>query len=140
MNVLLTTAMTNTKAFDGTDTVGTALALGYTAGINGSRVDQCKIRFTSTNGATASGITNATVIRLFQNNNSVNTTATNNKFIGEISVPAQTVTALATGTMTEILYNLDLDIPASHRIYAGSTTAVGGTACAFLVDITGGDY
>jgi hypothetical protein len=123
-----------------TDIAGTALVLAYTAGLNGSRVDQCKIRYTSTNGLAASGTTNPTVIRLFQNNGAVNTTATNNKFIGEIAIPAQTVTALATGTMPEYQYNLDLDIPAGHKIYAGSTTAVGGTNCAFLVDVTGGDY
>jgi hypothetical protein len=140
MNALLTTAMTNTKAFDGTDTAGTALVNAYNSGTNGSRVDQCKIRYTSTNGAAASGTTAATVIRLFQNNGSVNTTATNNKFIGEIAIPAQTVTALATGTMPEYTYTLDLDIPAGHKIYAGSTVAVGGTNCALLIDITGGDY
>lgn len=140
MNALLTTAMTNTKAFDGTDAAGTALAIAYNAGVEGSRVDQAKIRYTSTNGATASGTTNATVIRLFQNNGSVNTTATNNKFIGEIAIPAQTVTALATGTMPEFTYTLDLDVPAGHKIYAGSTVAVGGTNCAILVDVTGGDY
>lgn len=140
LNTLLTTAMTNTKAFDATDTAGTALALAYSAGVNGSRVDQCKIRYTSTNGATASGTTNATVIRLFQNNGTDNTVATNNKFIGEIAIPAQTVTALATGTMPEFTYTLDLDVPSDHKIYAGSTVAVGGTNCAFLVDVTGGDY
>lgn len=140
MNALLTTAMTNTKAFDGTESVGTAFKLAFTAGIEGARVDQCKIRYTSTNGATASGTTNATVVRLFQNNGSDNTVATNNKFIGEIAIPAQTVTALATGTMSEYTYNLDLDIPAGHKIYAGTTVAVGGTNCALLVDVTGGDY
>jgi hypothetical protein len=140
MNALLTTAMTNTKAFDGTQDVGTAMVLAFTAGTNGARVDQLKVRYTSTNGATVSGTTNATVIRLFQNNGSVNTTATNNKFIGEIAIPAQTVTALATGTMPEYDYNLDLDIPAGHKIYAGTTVAVGGTNCAFLVDICGGNY
>jgi hypothetical protein len=139
-NVLLTTAMTNTKAFDGTEVAGTALALAYTSGVEGSRIDRLKVRYTSTNGATASGTTNATVIRLWQNNNSVNTTATNNKFIGEIAIPAQTVASLATGTMPEYVYNLDIDVPASHRIYAGSTVAAGGTNCAFLVDICGGDY
>ena len=140
MSALLTTAMTNTKAFDGTEVAGTSLVLAFTAGAEGARVDQAKIRYTSTNGLAASGTTNATVIRLFQNNGSVNMTATNNKFIGEIAIPAQTVTALATGTMPELTYTLDLDIPAGHKIYAGSTVAVGGTNCAFLVDVTGGDY
>lgn len=139
-NALLTTAMTNTKAFDGTDAAGANMALAYTAGINGSRIDTVTIRYTSTNGLAASGTTNATVVRLFQNNNSVNTTATNNKFIGEIPVPAQVVTALATGVMPEYTVALDRSIPANHRIYAGLTVAVGGTNCALLVDIEGGDY
>jgi len=140
MNALLTTAMTNTKAFDGTQDVGTAMVLAFTAGADGARVDQLKVRYTSTNGAAASGTTAATVVRLFQNNNSVNTTATNNRFIGEIAIPAQTVTALATGTMPEYVFNLDLDIPANHRIYAGTTVAVGGTNCALLIEVTGGNY
>jgi hypothetical protein len=34
LNAIVSTAMTNTKAFDGTETAGTALALIYTAGSN----------------------------------------------------------------------------------------------------------
>lgn len=139
MNVLLSTAMTNTKAMDGTEAAGTALALAFTAGANGSRVDRIKVRYTATNGSTATGTSAATVIRFWLNNNSVNTTATNNKFIGEISMPAQAVTALATGTMPEYILELGISIPASYRIYAGSTVAAGGVL-AFLVDTTGGDY
>ena len=55
MNVLLSTAMTNTKAFDGTDSAGTNLALVFTAGSDGSRLDSLVVRLTSTNGGTASG-------------------------------------------------------------------------------------
>ena len=43
MNAILSTALTNTSAYDGTQAVGTAMALCYTAGSNGSRVDQIKI-------------------------------------------------------------------------------------------------
>src|SRR5574343_1795406 len=132
MNALLTTAMTNTKAFDGTETTGTSFQQVFLAGAEGARIDQAKFRYTSTNGAAASGTTNATVVRLFLNNGSANTTATNNKFIGEIAIPAQTVTALATGTMPEYTYTLDLDVPAGYKIYAGLTVAVGGTNCAIL--------
>ncbi len=139
MNCILSTAMTNTKAMDGTETVGTALALAYTAGANGSRVDTIKVRYTATNGSTATGTSAATVIRFWLNNNSANTTATNNKFIGEIAMPAQVVTALATGTMPEYVLTLGISIPANYRIYAGSTVAAGGVL-AFLVDVSGGDY
>lgn len=147
MNVLLTTAMTNTKAFDGTDTAGTALALVYTAGANGSRVDTITVRLTSTNGATASGTTAANLVRFWINNGSVNTTATNNQLqTWDVAIPATTVTALATATLP--YYNVlaltqmadGLSLPAGYKIYAGTTIAVGGTNCAVLVSAQGGDY
>lgn len=146
-NVILSTAMTNTKAFDGTDTAGTNLALVYTAGVNGSRVDTITVRLTSTNGATASGTSNALVVRFWINNGSANTTAANNQIMAcEVAIPATTVTALATGTLPS--YNaLDLtpyaggiSLPASYRIYAGTTVAAGGTAIGVSVTVQGGDY
>lgn len=139
MNCILSTAMTNTKAMDGTETAGTALKLAYTAGANGSRIDRIKVRYTATNGSTATGTSAASVIRFWLNNGSANTTATNNKFIGEIAMPAQAVTALATGTMPEYTLELGLSIPAGYQIYAGNTVAAGGVL-AFLVDVSGGDY
>lgn len=139
MNPIISTAMTNTKAYDGTETSGTALTLVYTAGANGSRVDYAKIKLTSTNGATVSGTTNATVVRLWVNNNSVNTTATNNSFLDEIAVPATTVTALATTATTTYILPINMSIPASHRIYAGLTVAAGATNAAIAVQVVGGD-
>lgn len=147
MNVVLSTAMTNTKAFDGTDTAGTALALVYTAGANGSRIDTVTVRLTSTNGATASGTSSATVVRFWINNGAANTTATNNQLMPwEIAIPATTVTALATGTLPS--YNAlantpmagGISIPATYRIYAGLTVAAGGTNIGVLVTAQGGDY
>lgn len=140
MNALLTTAMTNTKAYDGTEAAGTALVLAFTAGANGARVDAMKIQFASTNGATASGTTAATVVRFWANNGSANTTATNNQLLGEVAVAAQTVTALATGTNPVYEFVLNKSLPAGYKIYAGITVAVGGTNCALQVSATGGDY
>ena len=97
------------------------------------------MRYTATNGSTATGTSAASVIRFWLNNGSANTTATNNKFIGEIAVPAQTVTALATGTMPEYTLVLGKSIPAGYKIYAGNTVAAGGVL-AFLVDVQGGNY
>lgn len=146
-NVLLSTAMTNTKAFDGTDTAGTALALVFTAGSNGSRVDTIAVRLTSTNGATASGTTSATVVRFWINNGATNTTATNNQLqTWEVAIPATAVTALATSTLSyfnvfALSQNADgISLPASYRIYAGTTVAIGGTNCAVIVAAQGGDY
>ena len=44
LNAVISTAMTNTSAFDGTQATGTAMALAFTAGANGSRVDQITCR------------------------------------------------------------------------------------------------
>ncbi len=140
MNALLSTAMTNTKAYDGTEAAGTAMVLVATAGANGSRFDALQVQFASTNGATASGTTSATVVRFWANNGSANTTATNNQLLGEIAVAAQTVTALATGTNPVYTLTLNKSLPAGYKIYAGTTVAVGGTNCALLVSATGGDY
>ena len=143
LNAILSTAMTNTKAFDGTEATGTAMALIFTAGADGARVDQVVCRLSSTNGATASGTSNATVVRFWLNNNSVNTTATNNIFLGEVAIPATAVTALGTSALT--VYSLTLpvgglNIPASYRIYAGTTVAAGGTNIAIAVSAFGGNY
>lgn len=147
MNVVLSTAMTNTKAFDGTDTAGTALALAYTAGANGSRVDTITVRLTSTNGATASGTSNATLVRFWINNGSANTTATNNQLMPwDVAIPATGVVALDTSTLPS--YNAltnsptagGISLPAGYKIYAGTTVDAGGTNIGVLVSVQGGDY
>jgi len=143
LNAIVSTAMTNTTAFDGTMATGTAMALVFTAGANGSRVDQITCRFASTNGATASGTSAATVVRFWMNNGSANTTAGNNIFLGEVALPATAVTALGTSALT--VYALPvptggLNLPASYRIYAGTTVAAGGTNIAIAVNAVGGDY
>lgn len=146
-NVVLSTAMTNTKAFDGTDTAGTALALAFTAGANGSRVDTITVRLTSTNGATASGTSAATLVRFWINNGSANTTATNNQLMPwDVAVPATGVVALDTSTLPS--YNAltnsalagGVSLPAGFKIYAGTTVAAGGTNIGVLVSVQGGDY
>jgi hypothetical protein len=143
LNAIVSTAMTNTKAFDGTETAGTALALVFTAGADGARIDQVMCRLASTNGATASGTSAATVVRFWANNNSVNTTAGNNIFIGEVAIPATAVTALGTTALTTYPLTLPLNglnIPASYRIYGGLTVAAGGTNIAIALSAFGGDY
>lgn len=143
LNALLSTAMTNTSAFDGTQAAGTAMALIFTAGANGSRVDQITCRFASTNGAAASGSSAASLIRFWINNGSVNTSAGNNIFLGEVAMTSTTVTALGTSALTVNYLTLPtggLNLPATYRIYAGSTVAAGGTNIAFAVSAIGGDY
>lgn len=139
LNAVLSTAMTNTKAYDGTETAGTAMVLAYTAGANGSRVDFAKIKLASTNGATASGTSNATLVRFWLNNGSANTTAGNNIFLDEIAIPATAVTALATAATTTYLLPINYAIPAGYRIYAGTTVAAGGTNIGLAVQVVGAD-
>lgn len=143
LNAIVSTAMTNTKAFDGTETAGTALALVFTAGADGSRIDQIMCRLASTNGATASGTSSATVVRFWINNGSANTTAGNNIFLGEVAIPATAVTALGTSALTTYPLTLPLgglNIPATYRIYGGLTVAAGGTNIAIAMSAFGGNY
>jgi hypothetical protein len=143
LNAIISTAMTATKSFDGTEAVGTAMVLAYTAGANGSRVDQITCRLASTNAGNASGTSNNTVVRLWANNNSVNTTAANNIFLGEVAIPATTVASAGTSALTVYYATLPvggLNLPASYRIYAGLTVAAGGTSIAIAVNAIGGDY
>jgi hypothetical protein len=135
--------MTNTKAFDGTETAGTPLALVFTAGADGARIDQVMCRLASTNGATASGTSSATVVRFWINNGSANTTAGNNIFLGEVAIPATAVTALATSALTTYPLTLPLNglnLPATYRIYGGLTVAAGGTNIAIAMSAFGGNY
>lgn len=143
LNAVLSTAMTNTKAFDGTEATGTAMVLAFTAGADGSRLDQVVCRLASTNGATASGTSAATLVRFWINNGSANTTASNNIFLGEVAIPATAVTALGTSALTTYSLTLPvngLNLPATYRIYAGTTVAAGGTNIAIAVSAFGGNY
>ena len=70
----------------------------------------------------AAGTNVASVMRFFLNNGSANTTAANNSFFGEISLPATTANAAAATQELDYIFNLAL--PAGFRIYAGLGTAV----------------
>lgn len=88
---------------------------------NGSFVQ--RIRFK------AGGTNVASVARIFLNNGSAATTATNNVFYGEISLPA--TTAIATAATVEIDYPLNFALPPAFRIYfgLGTTVAAGWVGC-----------
>jgi len=137
-HALLSTAMASTTNYDGTQAVGTAMALVFTAGSNGSQLPKLRVRYSSTDGAAASGATNATVVRIFLNNGNANTTAANNIFFGEVGVLAATMSQTASlAQPTDFDFGL-LVLPAGWRVYAGLTTAIGGTNCALAVSMPGG--
>lgn len=124
---------TSNTAKDGTGTVATV----FTAGSNGSRIDQIKVRALGTNVAT--------VLRFFVNNGSANTTAANNSLVHEVTLPATTLSEVAsladidvtiakntTETAVPIPY-----LPAGYKLNVtiGTTVAAG-----VQVTVHGADY
>lgn len=119
------------------DGTGTTVSTIFTAGADGSRIDQIKIRPLGTNSAT--------VVRFFINNGSTNATATNNSLIHEVTIAATTVSEIAAQTdyNVTITVNTSETIPpipylqANHKI----NVTIGTTASAGLqITVHGGDY
>ena len=119
-------------AKDGTGTVVTV----FTAGANGSRIDQIKVRALGTNVAT--------VLRFFINNGSTNATAANNSLVHEITAAATTLSEVAALADNDVLiqkgdqYVCPIPyLPAGYKI----NVTVGTTIAAGLqVTVYGGDY
>lgn len=125
----------------------TAMAPTFTtaaADYTGATATHNKIVFTadSTNGGfiqrlrfKAIGTNTASVARIFLNNGSANTTAANNSFYGEISLPA--TTAIATAATVEIDYIMNFALNPGFRIVVGlGTTVAAGWVCTPV----GGEY
>jgi hypothetical protein len=116
----LTTANTAT---DGTGTVSTLM----TAGSNGAFVEKVVVRHLGTNVQS--------VLRIFINNGSANSTANNNRLIREVTIPANTLTQTAA--------SLAIDVPINIPLQAGYTLiATIGTTIAAGIALTTiyGDY
>lgn len=113
-------------AMDGTGTVTTVFT---SSGANsaGSYLRRMIIR--------AAGTNVATVIRLFVNNGSTNTTAANNVLLNELSLPATTATNSAALPTFEI--PLEFALPNSYKINITLGTAV---AAGYVAAILAGDY
>lgn len=120
---------------DGTGSVVTV----FTAGANGSRIDQIKLRALGTNIAT--------VVRFFVNNGQPNTTATNNSLVHEVTMDATTasqVAALADKDVTILKNSVETIVPipflpAGYKINCtcgSNVSASGGIA----VTVHGSDY
>ena len=86
---------------------------------NGSFVQRLRFK--------AGGTNTASVARIYLNNGSAPGTATNNAFIGEVSLPA--TTAIATAATVDIDYPLNIALPPAFRIYFGLGTAVAAGWC-----------
>lgn len=111
-------------AKDGTGTVDTV----FTAdAINGSYIQKLNIRPRGTNVAS--------VLRVFLNNGATNVTASNNALIGEIGLPATTISEV--GALAGLELSLNTPIPPGYKINVTLGTAVAG---GYAVVAMGGDY
>jgi hypothetical protein len=117
------TVTTANTAKDGTGTV----VLVYTAGVNGSRIDNIKVRST--------GTAVATVLRVFVNNGATNATATNNSLFTEATIAATTLSEVA--ALADNVITMGISLPATYRVYVTIGTTV---AAALQVSGQGGDY
>lgn len=132
-NVSWGTVTTANTAKDGTGTMVTV----FTAGANGSKIDQIKIRALGTNVAT--------VLRFFINNGQTNATAANNSLVHEVTIAATTLSEVAaladnditiTKNTTETVVPIPY-LPAGYKI----NVAIGTTVAAGLqVTVHGGDF
>jgi len=123
---------TANTAKDGSGTVFTA----FTAGANGSRIDQIKVRALGTNVAT--------VLRFFINNGSTNATPTNNTLIHEVTIAATTLSetsALVDNDIT-IAKALAVAVPIPHLPAGYKINCTVGTtiAAGVVVVVHGGDF
>ncbi len=94
---------------------------------NGSYVRRLRFQAIGTNVAT--------VARIYLNNGSANTTAANNVFYGQQSLPA--TTAINTAATVEVDYPMELALPPGFRIYVGVGTTV---AAGWVVTAVAGQY
>lgn len=125
----------------------TAMAPTFTtaaADYTGATATHNKVVFTAdpTNGGyiaklrfKAIGTNTASVARIFLNNGSAATTAANNSFYGEVSLPA--TTASATAATIEVDYPMAFALNPGFRIVVGlGTTVAAGWVCTGI----GGQY
>ena len=99
----------------------------FTAGANGSFVYNIYFRTLGTNVAT--------VARIWLNNGSTTGTATNNTLIGEVTLPATTVSQIS--AQPHISWTFNEEIKAGFKIYItiGTTVAAG-----YAVTVNGADF
>lgn len=117
-----------TSAQNTYDGAGANDTLVFTAdATNGSFVQRLRFK--------AKGTNVATVARIYINNGSANTTAANNVFYGEVTLPA--TTASATASTGDFDYPMNFALPAGWKIYVGLGTAV---AAGWTVSTIAGHY
>ena len=103
------------------------MASVFTAGADGAYVQRLVARPLGTNVAT--------VLRIFVNNGATNATAANNSLVAEMTLPAATLSEVASLPPFELALNYAL--PAGYKINCtlGTTVAAG-----FALTVLGGSY
>jgi hypothetical protein len=119
-----TTLTAANTAKDGTGTTSTVFTADAS---NGGRCEKIRIKSLGTNAAT--------VLRIFINNGSASSTATNNILYEELTLTATTVTETAAQSNIDVLLNLAL--PPGYKINVCLGTAV---SAGYAVSAPGGKY
>ena len=114
-------------AKDGTGTVATVFTGNATGNNAGNFVQRLVARPLGTNVAT--------VLRVFVNNGSTNTTALNNSLIAELTLPATTLSEVA--AQPDYVLPLNFAVPAGYKINCTIGTAV---AAGYALTVIGGEY
>lgn len=118
---------------DGTDA---DVVLIFTAdATDGSYISKLRLQPRSTTGSTT---TSAASARIYINNGSAVGTGTNNVLYGELTLPAVAVNTSATSAAISFDYVMNIQLPASYRIYVGITAMAANTN--WDVTSIGGDY
>jgi hypothetical protein len=133
-NVSWATVSSGNGNLDGTGTT----SLVFTAGINGSRIDQILIEHLGSN--------TLSVVRLFVNNGQAATTASNNSLVYEVALPGNTLSQTTASALIDASLSKDGGsrteppipyLPPSYRIRA----SVGASITAGVnITVFGGDY
>jgi len=114
--------------YDGTG--ANNVILSYTAdGTNGGFVQRIRFKAKGTNAVA--------VARIYFNNGSANTSAGNNTFYGEISLPA--TTAITTAATVDVDYPINVALPAGYRIVVG-ISATTTLASGWVPTVIAGQY
>lgn len=119
--VTLKTGLTN---FDGTDTLGTALQVLWTAGAGpnnaGGRLERIRFKPRPVSSGSTAANNAQTMAWIFLNNGSANTTAANNQIFATVPLPATTVVTAA-GLLAMLEPNIiELPVPPQLVLPFGS--------------------
>lgn len=124
---LLGVASTRTSTYDGSN--ATTDKILWTASAQGGYVQRIRFKPVGTNVIS--------VARIWINNGSAQTTATNNVFYGEVSLPA--TTASTNAALVDIDYPLNVALPAGYTIIVG-VSAAADLASGWSAAVIGGSY